>query len=98
MGTEASPDITKQYGGKVSDPGIQQYLTEVGKKLAATTEKGNPALPWEFTMLNSDVINAFSLPGGKVFSRRGLAVKLKNEAQLAAVLRPRNRSRHRPSY
>src|SRR5689334_1640394 len=73
MGTEATPDITQQYGGKVNDAGIQQYLVEVGKKLAATTEKDNPKLPWEFTMLNSDVINAFSLPGGKVFFTRGLA-------------------------
>jgi predicted Zn-dependent protease len=86
MGAEATPDIIKQYGGKVNDPGIQQYLTEVGKKLAATTEKDNPKLPWEFTMLDSDIINAFSLPGGKVFFSRGLAAKLKNEAQLAAVL------------
>jgi predicted Zn-dependent protease len=86
MGSEATPDITKQYGGKVNDAGIQQYLAEVGKKLAATTEKDNPKLPWEFTMLNSDVINAFSLPGGKVFFTRGLASKLQNEAQLAGVL------------
>ena len=86
MGTEATPEITKEYGGKVNDPGIQAYLTEVGKKLAAGTEGDNPKLPWEFTMLDSDVINAFSLPGGKVFFSRGLAAKLKNEAQLAGVL------------
>jgi predicted Zn-dependent protease len=37
-------------------------------------------------MLDSDVINAFSLPGGKVFFSRGLAARLKNEAQFAGVL------------
>jgi predicted Zn-dependent protease len=32
------------------------------------------------------VINAFALPGGKVFITRGLASKLDNEAQMAGVL------------
>jgi predicted Zn-dependent protease len=86
MGVQASPQITQQYGGAVKNQAVQQYTSEVGRKLAAQTEADNPKLPWEFTMLDSDVINAFSLPGGKVFFSRGLAVKLQNEAQFAAVL------------
>jgi predicted Zn-dependent protease len=86
MGVQATPEITKQYGGAVKNQDVQAYVTEIGKKLASTTEKDNPKLPWEFTMLDSDVINAFSLPGGKVFFSRGLAVKLHNEAEMAAVL------------
>jgi predicted Zn-dependent protease len=86
MGTEATPQITKQYGGPVKNAAVQQYVSELGHKLAAQTEKDNPKLPWEFTLLDSDVINAFSLPGGKVFFSRGLAVKLQNEAQMAGVL------------
>src|SRR5882724_635694 len=86
MGAEATPQISKQYGGPVKNAAVQQYVAELGKNLAATTEKDNPKLPWEFTLLDSDVINAFSLPGGKVFFSRGLAVKLQNEAQMAAVL------------
>jgi len=43
-------------------------------------------LPWEFTMLNSDVVNAFALPGGQVFVSRGLASRLGDEAELAGVL------------
>ena len=37
-------------------------------------------------MLRSDVINAFALPGGKVFISRGLAEKMDTEAELAGVL------------
>ena len=49
-------------------------------------EEGVPDLDWEFTVLNSPVINAFALPGGKVFISRGLAEKLDTEAELAGVL------------
>ncbi|MEM6855877.1 MAG: M48 family metalloprotease, partial [Planctomycetota bacterium] len=45
-----------------------------------------PNLPWNFNVLDSDQINAFALPGGKVFMSRGLLEKMTNEAQLAGVL------------
>ena len=86
MGASATPDMTKEYGGKVASPELQAYVTEVGMKMAKMTEGDNPSLPWEFTLLNSDVINAFALPGGKVFITRGIASKMTNEAQLAGVL------------
>jgi predicted Zn-dependent protease len=86
LGTEAQPQLTQEFGGKVNSPELQGYMTEVGRKLAAVTEADSPSLPWEFTLLNSPVINAFALPGGKVFLSRGLADKMTSEAQLAAVL------------
>lgn len=86
LGAEAAPAFTEQYGGPVPDPELQGYVRELGAKLAAQTEGENPKLPWEFTFLNSDVVNAFALPGGKVFFTRGLAAKLTNEAQMAGVL------------
>ena len=54
--------------------------------MSALTEADNPTLPWEFTLLDSEVINAFALPGGKVFVSRGLVAQLENEAELAGVL------------
>lgn len=86
LGTEAAPQLTEEFGGKVNSPELQAYVTEIGTRLAAVTEDYNPTLPWEFTLLDSPVINAFALPGGKVFLSRGLADKMTNEAQLAAVL------------
>lgn len=86
MGAQAAPGFTTEFGGKVNDPVLQQYVTDIGKRLAAVTEADNPSLPWEFTLLDSDVINAFALPGGKVFFTRGLAAKMTNEAQMAGVL------------
>jgi len=89
IGTEQSPELTKEFGGAVTDPQLQAYVGDIGRRLAETTRVEDPQmadLPWEFTLLNSDVVNAFALPGGKVFISKGLAKEMTNEAQLAAVL------------
>lgn len=86
IGASAMPELTKEYGGRVANADLQNYVTSIGRQLADQTEADNPSLPWEFTLLDSDVINAFALPGGKVFVSRGLAEKMTNEAQLAGVL------------
>lgn len=86
IGTEEQPKMVQEYGGKLKNEQINAYVTEIGAKLAANTEGDNPSLPWEFTVLDSEIINAFALPGGKVFMSRGLSDMMTNEAQLAGVL------------
>lgn len=89
LGAQAQPGLVQEMGGEVTRTDLRQYVTEVGQKMAATTGQDDPELPklaWEFTLLDSDVINAFALPGGKVFMSRGLAQMMTNEAQLAGVL------------
>jgi len=86
IGAEAAPQLTEEFGGKVRDQQLQQYVTDVGRALAATTEGEGPRLPWEFTLLDSGIINAFALPGGKVFISRGLVKEMTSEAQMASVL------------
>lgn len=84
LGIEAAPQFLNQGGGQIPDATVQAYVSSVGQKLAAASER--PDLPWEFFALNSPIINAFALPGGKVFITRGLMERLSNEAELAAVL------------
>lgn len=84
LGAEAAPQFVQQYGGDIPSPAIQQYVSDLGHKLAAVSER--PDLDWEFHAVDSSVINAFALPGGKVFITRGLMQDLNNEAQLAGVL------------
>lgn len=86
LGAQAAPEMTAEYGGALKSAPIQQYTAAIGKRMAALTEGDRPTLPWEFTVLDSKVINAFALPGGKVFVSRGLAERMTNEAQLAAVI------------
>lgn len=86
MGEEAAPQFIEQFGGRVASPPLQQYVTEIGRKMAARTEGDFPNLQWEFILLDSGVVNAFALPGGKVFITRGLAERLEDESELAGVL------------
>lgn len=87
LGLEAAPSFTDEFGGDLPNESVRAYVTEVGSSMIPHLEEGVPDdLPWEFTILNSDVINAFALPGGQVFITRGLASQLDNEAQLAGVL------------
>ncbi len=84
LGAEAAPTFVQQYGGDIPSASIQNYVSDIGHKLAAASER--PDLEWEFHAVDSAVINAFALPGGKVFVTRGLLKELKSEAQLAGVL------------
>lgn len=86
MGAEAAAGLADQFGGEVEATIPSEYVRTVGMKLVTGIEEGVPDLDWEFTLLNTDVINAFALPGGKVFFTRGLASKLGDEAEMAGVL------------
>lgn len=65
------------------DPQLTAYVSEVGQKLAAVSDR---PLPYEFVVLNNSVPNAWALPGGKIAINRGLLTELNSEAELAAVL------------
>ncbi|MFA9479089.1 M48 family metalloprotease [Phycisphaerales bacterium AB-hyl4] len=84
IGEQYSPEFLEEFGGPIPNERIQSYVREIGMEMAAISER--PDLPWEFHTLDSGVINAFALPGGKVFISRGLMVEFENEAQLAAVI------------
>lgn len=88
LGAEAAPQLAAEYGGPVQDPALQAYVSEVGQKLVAQIEHDQyrEQMNWEFTLLDSDIINAFALPGGKTFITRGLVSRMTNEAQLAGVM------------
>ena len=84
LGREAAPEVEKQFGGLYPDSGLQAYVNQVGLRVAQTSHR--PHLPYEYGVLNTEVINALALPGGKIYITRGLLKRLDNEAELAAVL------------
>ncbi len=83
LGERTGPEFEKEFGGKVDSPQLQQYIAEVGAKLAAVSDR---PMPYEYALLRSDVPNAFALPGGKIYVTAGLFRHMTNERQLAAVL------------
>ncbi len=83
IGREAHDDILRQYG-RYEDPGLQNYVQQVGQRLAARSHRSD--LVYRFTVLDSEEVNAFALPGGYIYITRGLMALLNSEAELAAVL------------
>jgi predicted Zn-dependent protease len=83
MGKEGAEEI-KQQMGTYPDPKVQAYVSEIGKRMAAKSER--PHLPWSFTVLDDPLVNAFALPGGPIFVTRGILTHMNSEAELASVL------------
>jgi predicted Zn-dependent protease len=83
MGREADPSVTAQYG-LVDDPELQAYVSDLGQRLAAVSER--PDLPWSFKVVDDPIVNAFALPGGFIYVTRGILAQFDSEAELAGVL------------
>ena len=83
MGKEADPQIVAQFG-LYDDKALQDFITQKGKQLAAISHR--PNLNYEFKIVDSDVLNAFAVPGGYVYFTRGIMAYFNNEAQFAGVL------------
>lgn len=84
VGAEEHEKVMAQFGGAYDDLELAAYVNSIGQLLAQTSEM--PDLKWTFTVLNSDVTNAFALPGGYVYVTRGLVALAESEAELAAVI------------
>jgi len=84
IGREAHPQILAQYGGSIGDPAIERYVQRIGTGLGNVSELSE--LDFTFTVLDSEVVNAFALPGGYVYVTRGLMALAEDEAELAGVI------------
>ncbi len=78
-----APSRQMQGGDYVTNPAIANYVSQVGNRLAAVSDR---QLPYEFKVINDSTPNAWALPGGKIAVNRGLLTELNSEAELAAVL------------
>jgi predicted Zn-dependent protease len=74
----------RDAGQIVTDPEIQEYIQNVGQKLAANAQDGD--FQFQFFVVNDPAINAFALPGGYVGVHSGLLLATKNESELAGVM------------
>lgn len=84
VGREEHPKIVREFGGEIDDAKLKAYVSAIGQRLAKTSEM--PDLQFTFTVLNSDITNAFALPGGYVYVTRGLLSLASTEAEIAGVI------------
>ena len=83
MGKQGAKEV-EQSIGFYKDPALQAYVADLGKRMAAESER--PDLPWEFHVVDDAAVNAFAIPGGFIYVTRGLMAAINNEAELAGVL------------
>ncbi|HEY0158301.1 MAG TPA: M48 family metalloprotease [Thermoanaerobaculia bacterium] len=83
IGRVVAARILKTYP-LAKDDRLQQYVTLVGNTVASYSAR--PTLEWHFAVLETEVVNAFSCPGGFIFVTTGALAQIDSEAELAAVL------------
>ena len=83
MGEAAVGHIKKQVP-LLQDEKVTQYVNTVGQKIALVS--GRDEFEYEFHIIMDDALNAFALPGGKIFINAGAIMETDSEAELAGLL------------
>jgi len=83
IGRQGAKEV-EQSIGFYKDPAVNAYVADIGKRMAAESER--PDLPWEFHVVDDAAVNAFAIPGGFIYVTRGLMSAVNNEAELAGVI------------
>jgi beta-barrel assembly-enhancing protease len=83
IGQQTAAEVNAQLP-MLRDPQIDGYVNSLGRSIASRTSRAD--LDWKFAVVNTDVINAFALPGGFVYVNRGVLARASNESELAGVL------------
>lgn len=85
MGLAAFADVKAKE--KIStDPTMNAQVRRIGERIAASVGRDLPNAQWEFVVFESDQINAFALPGGKVGVYTGLIHLAQSDDELACVM------------
>jgi len=83
LGQQESAQIQQQLP-LVQDAVINQYVSALGNQIASKTSRAD--LQWQFYVVNTDVVNAFALPGGIVYVNRGVLERADRMDELAGVM------------
>ena len=87
MGQEEAQQVNSQLP-MVQDAIINNYVNALGQRIARTTSRSD--LNWQFAVVNSDVVNAFALPGGFIYVNRGVLSRASNMSEVAESLATRS--------
>lgn len=83
MGQQEAAQVEQQLP-MLQDPAIVGYVNNLGQEIASHTSRAD--LDWHFMVVNTDVVNAFALPGGFVYVNRGVLERASKMDELAGVL------------
>lgn len=83
MGKESDPQVMAFFGS-YDDPRLQKFINAKGQEMVKVSHRSK--LAYEFKIVDSQVVNAFAVPGGYVYFTRGIMANFNNEAEFAGVL------------
>ncbi|HSI37228.1 MAG: M48 family metalloprotease [Phycisphaerae bacterium] len=88
MGMRMADEVERAFKGRLNNPAVARYVGEVGQSVVKSA--GGTGIAYQFVVMNSDVVNHYSVPidvnQANVYVTVGLLRDLRNEAQLASVL------------
>lgn len=83
LGEKLAADIEKQMT-IVRDRETNDLVTRIGREIVSQTEMAN--LPWHFYVVQDSQINAFNIPGGRVYVTTGLIAAAEDVAAFSSVM------------
>ncbi|CAA7626932.1 M48 family metallopeptidase [Magnetospirillum sp. SS-4] len=84
MGETYYQPLLEKSGGAVSDRNAQEALRRFAQPLIAAADR--KSLPWEITLVSSDQVNAWAMPGGKMAVNAALVRHCATPDELASVV------------
>jgi predicted Zn-dependent protease len=83
LGVQAYQEVLAQETLS-GDQRMTGILERVGRRVAEAANR--PDFEWEFSLIESEQVNAFCLPGGKVAVYTGILPVMENEAGMAVII------------
>lgn len=80
---KALSEEVEQSSKRLTDPAIRDYIDRVAQAVAKNSDA---VMPITVRVIDSDSVDAFTLPGGYQYVSRGLLLRLDGEGELASVL------------
>ncbi|WP_455476253.1 M48 family metalloprotease [Bartonella sp. B17] len=84
LGAKQHPRILQIHGGAYRNPKLEQMLEKILSRLALAAQNANQT--YCVTILNSENVNAFALPGGYIYVTRAMLALANDSSEVAAVL------------
>jgi beta-barrel assembly-enhancing protease len=82
LGKQLSAEVERQ-AKFINDPVVTEYVNRVGQNLVRNSDA---QVPFTIKVIDSDVVNAFALPGGFFYVNSGLLLHADEESELAGVM------------
>jgi predicted Zn-dependent protease len=82
LGKQMAQEVERQ-AKIIGDPIMAEYVNRIGQNLVRNSDA---KVPFTIKLLDSEVVNAFALPGGFLFVNSGLILMADSESELAGVM------------